>query len=159
MSFVSMAKGLIGAEVRFVLVGGLAARALGSSRLTDDFDICYEPTPENRARLAKLLASWGAYLRGVEPGLPFAMDAQMLAAAPIMTLISTEGLIDIMPDVAGVGNWNAVLAASESTKVFGVNLQVLSLSALIAVKRTIRRPKDLQQLPELEAMLALRNQR
>ena len=64
-----------------------------------------------------------------------------------------------MPDVVGVGDWQAVLAASEPTEAFGVQLRVLSLIALIAVKRTIRRPKDLSQLPELEAMLALRNKR
>ena len=159
MSFASVARGLVEADVKFVLVGGLAARALGSSRLTDDFDICYDPTPENRERLATLLVGWRAYLRGAEPGLPFVMDARTLTNAPILTLTTTEGLLDIMPDVVGVGDWQAVLAASEPTEAFGVQLRVLSLIALIAVKRTIRRPKDLSQLPELEAMLALRNKR
>ena len=63
MSFASVARGLVEADVKFVLVGGLAARALGSSRLTDDFDICYDPTPENRERLATVLVGWRVWMK------------------------------------------------------------------------------------------------
>jgi hypothetical protein len=38
-------------------------------------------------------------------------------------------------------------------------MRVLSLSGLIKAKRGSARPKDLAQLPELEALLALRKQR
>ena len=52
MSFASMLQGLNGADVKFVVVGGLAATAHGSRRVTDDLDICYEASPANIARLA-----------------------------------------------------------------------------------------------------------
>ena len=76
MTLLGMVAQLAKAEIRFVVIGGLAMRAQGSTRLTEDLDICYDPEPENVQRLASLLADWHAYLRGVEPGLPFVMDAR-----------------------------------------------------------------------------------
>lgn len=151
-----MAARLAKAEVRFVVIGGLAMRAQGSTRLTEDLGICYDPEPENVQRLASLLADWHAYLRGVEPGLPFVMDARTLRATPVMTLITDHGAIDVTDEVSGVGGWVRVLAESDEIAWSGVTVRVLSLSGLIKAKRASARPKDLAQLPELEALQALR---
>lgn len=43
-------------DVEFIVVGGVAARAHGSARLTNDLDVVYRRTPENIARLASALA-------------------------------------------------------------------------------------------------------
>jgi len=50
-----MIEGLTTASVEFVVIGGVAARAHGSTRVTEDLDICYETEPENVDRLAALL--------------------------------------------------------------------------------------------------------
>ncbi len=63
-----MVIGLQEVEIRFVLVGGLAATAHGASRVTDDLDICYDRERDNLDRLSALLASWDAYPRDMEPG-------------------------------------------------------------------------------------------
>jgi hypothetical protein len=51
------------AQVEFIVVGGVAARAHGSARLTNDLDVVYRRTPENIERLASALAphapGWG----------------------------------------------------------------------------------------------------
>jgi predicted nucleotidyltransferase len=151
-----MAARLAEAGIRFVLIGGLAMRAQGSARLTEDLDICYDPAPDNVRPLAELLAEWHAYLRGVEPGLPFVMDQRTFRTTPVMTLITDLGAIDVMDEVTGIGRWPEVLAASEELEWSGVRMRVLSLSGLIKAKRGSARPKDLAQLPELEALLALR---
>ena len=39
------------AQVEFIIVGGVAARAHGSSRLTDDLDVAYARSPANLARI------------------------------------------------------------------------------------------------------------
>jgi len=151
-----MATRLSEAGIRFVLIGGLAMRAQGSARLTEDLDICYDPGPDNVRRLASLLAEWHANLRGVEPGLPFVMDERTFHTTPVMTLITDLGAIDVMDEVAGVGQWRHVLAESEELEWSGTRMRVLSLPGLIKAKRGSARPKDLAQLPELEALLALR---
>ncbi len=46
---------LVKGEVRFVLVGGAAATAHGSARLTQDLDIVYQRNRENVARLTRML--------------------------------------------------------------------------------------------------------
>jgi predicted nucleotidyltransferase len=156
VTLLDMVRALSEAGVRFVMIGGLAMRAQGSTRVTEDLDICYDPAPENVRRLATALADWHAYLRGVEPGLPFVMDERAFRTNPVMTLVTDRGAIDVMDEVAGVGGWEAVLAASEETTWSGTQVRVLSLVGLIKAKRAAGRPKDLAQLPELEALLQLR---
>ena len=56
MSLLGMVRGLSGAAIRYVVIGGVAGTAHGSVRVTDDLDICYESSDENRTRLARLLA-------------------------------------------------------------------------------------------------------
>ena len=159
MSFASMLSGLTKKKVRFVVVGGVAAAAHGSSRVTNDLDICYDAEAvANIAALASLLAGWRAYPRGIEEGLTrsFIMDDRTLCNAPILTLTTSEGDIDVMDRVAGVGTYDAVRQHSERISALGVRFRVLDLPSLIKAKRAAGRPRDFDHLPELEALLALR---
>jgi len=56
-------------QVDYIVVGGAAAIAHGSARLTQDLDIVYSRTPENLQRLVKALAEHKPYLRGAPPGI------------------------------------------------------------------------------------------
>ena len=76
-----------------------------------------------------------------------------------MTLNTDHGAIDVMDEVAGVGKWPDVVASSEELEWSGTKMLVLSLPGLIKAKRGSARPKDLAQLPELEALLAMRKRR
>ena len=156
MSLLSMVVGLQEAGVRFVLVGGLAATAHGASRVTDDLDICYDRERDNLEQLATLLASWNAYPREMEPGLPFFMDARTLRNTSILTLRTRQGDIDLLDRVEGVGDYNACLEASERLTIGSEDIRVLKLDALISAKKTAARPKDFEHLQELEAIQALR---
>ena len=155
--FEEIIQALAAAGIRFVVLGGVAATIHGSARFTNDIDICYDPAPDNRDRLARLLSGWNAYLRGVEPGLPFIMDSRQLSCTSVMTLITDRGAIDIMDRVAGVGDYPAVVKASEPVAIEELRFQVLTLDALIAAKRATGRPKDREHLIELEALRELRN--
>jgi predicted nucleotidyltransferase len=154
--FEDIISALTHADIRFVVIGGVAATVQGSARLTNDIDICYDTAAENVDRLVTLLRSWNAYLRGVEPGLPFVLDARAFRTTPLMTLTTDVGDIDVLDLVPGVGDYRAVVAASERVTIGDVEFQSLGLEALIASKRAVRRPKDLEQLIELEALLDLR---
>ena len=156
MIYRSIIADLVAADVAFVVIGGVAASLHGSARLTYDIDICYEPTEDNIRRLAAVLALWNAYLRGVEPGLPFEMDERMLRNTPVMTLITDHGAIDVMDRVAGVGEYADVLAASVEADANGLRFRVLGLEGLLRAKRATGRPRDKEQIPELEALLKLK---
>lgn len=142
--------------IRFVVIGGVAATVHGSARFTNDIDLCYDTAPDNVERLIELLSEWRAYLRGVEPGLPFILDARTFRTTPMMTLTTTMGAIDLLDDVPGVGNYAKALASSEIARVGTTEFRALTLEALIASKKAVRRKRDVEHLIELEALLALR---
>jgi hypothetical protein len=156
VSFASILQGLNAAKVKLVLIGGLAAAAHGSRRVTDDVDICYDSSPENLKRLAATLEGWDAYPRGIEPGLPFFIDDKQFRVTPIMTLTTREGLLDVMDIVKGVGDYRACKLRSVTISAFDIRLRALDLAALIDAKRAAGRPRDLDHIPELEALLALK---
>jgi hypothetical protein len=145
--------------VRFVVIGGVAGAAHGSRRVTDDLDVCYEPAPENRRRLATRLGLWHAYPRGIEPGLPFVMDEATLHNASMLTLRTDEGDLDCFMSVYGIGTYREVLASSEPVHVGELEFRVLSLQGLIKAKRAAGRPKDLEALLELEALATIAKSR
>lgn len=157
MSFASLLHGLGSSDVKFVVVGGLAATAHGSRRVTDDVDICYDTGKANVTRLAELLVKWDAYPRRIERGLPFFMDERQFRTTPLMTLTTSEGFIDVLDVVKGVGGYAECHKRSERVEAFGIRFRVLDLRALIAAKKATGRPRDIDQLPELEALLALRS--
>jgi hypothetical protein len=157
MSFESLLRGLTEADIAFIVVGGVAAAAHGASRLTSDLDVCYDAEdPQNVHSLGKLLADWSAYPRGVEKGRPFTMDGRTLLGASVLTLASNEGDIDVMDRISGIGPYKSARAHSEAIEAFGLRFRVLDLPTLIEAKRAAGRPRDFEHLPELEALLALR---
>jgi predicted nucleotidyltransferase len=154
--FETILEALTARGIRFVVVGGVAATIHGSARFTNDIDLCYDTAPDNVERLVEVLTEWRAYLRGVEPGLPFILDARTFRTTPMMTLTTTMGAIDLLDDVPGVGNYAKTLAASETARVGTTEFRALTLEALIASKKAVRRKRDIEHLIELEALVALR---
>jgi hypothetical protein len=135
-----------------VIVGGAAATAHGSARLTQDLEVVYERSPENLARLARALAPHEPYLRGAPPGLPFVFDLGTLQRGLNFTLTSKLGDIDLLGEIAGGGGYAELAPHSLTMELFGVRCLVLGLDKLIEVKRAAGRPKDLEALAELVAI-------
>ena len=156
MSFQSLLEGLVEAGVEFVVVGGVAGSAHGSPFVTNDLDVCYATGHANLARVAKLLKGWTAYPRGWENGLPSTPDVRALRSTPIMTLRTAQGDLDLLDRVEGVGDYAAVFESSEEVTAFALRFRVLTLDALIRARRASARPKDLAQLPTLEALAAFK---
>ncbi len=92
---------LVGREVEFILVGGLAARAHGSARSTQDVDVVYGRSDENIERVVAALAPLEPSLRGAPPGLPFALDVVTVARGLNFTLTTTRGAIDLLGEITG----------------------------------------------------------
>ena len=144
---------LADAGVEVVLVGGLAAQAHGSARLTQDADFVYSRSEANIARLAEALAPFSAYMRGAPPGLPFRFDPPTIRRGLNFTLTTTIGDADFLGEIVGGGSYEQLLPHSVELVVFGRTVRVLDLPALIRAKRSAGRPKDLEAVAELEALL------
>lgn len=138
--------------VEFIIVGGVAARAHGSARITDDLDISYSRSPQNLERLVRALAPSKPYLRGAPEGLPFDWSVATLGAGLNFTLTTTAGPIDLLGEITGGGRYEDLLPHSLTVAAFGREVQLLELPWLIRVKRAAGRPKDLEVIAELEAL-------
>lgn len=140
------------AHVEFILVGGVAANAHGSSRVTTDVDVVYARSAANLGRLAKALAPLKPYLRDAPPGLPFEWSAATLRAGLNFTLNTTAGPIDLFGEIVGGGGYDELLPHSAVVRAFDCDFRLLDLPWLITVKRAAGRPKDLEVIAELEAI-------
>jgi len=144
-------------QVEFIVVGGVAARAHGSARLTNDLDVVYNRTPENLRRLTAALAAHSPYLRGAPPGLPFRLDEETLRRGLNFTLTTSFGDLDLLGEITGGGGHDALAAHSTVVPAFGLEVRCLNLDRLIQTKRAAGRPKDLEAIAELEALLEERD--
>jgi hypothetical protein len=93
------------------------------------------------------------YLRGAPAGLPFRLDAATLARGLNFTLTTAMGDLDLLGEVVGGGTYAQLLPNSTRIRVFDTDIDVVTLSQLIRLKRAAGRPKDLEALAELEALL------
>lgn len=151
--FRALLEALCEAEVRFVIVGGVAATLHGSARLTQDIDVVYARDSENLARIARALAPLRPYLRGAPSGLPFQLDDKTISAGLNFTLATSAGDIDLLGEIAGVGGYDALARHTIAVEIFGFRCLCLDLPTLIRAKSAAGRPKDLDALAELRALL------
>lgn len=142
---------LVDHDVRFLLIGGVAATIHGSVRLTVDLDVVYSRDPDNLGRVVDALAAIEPYPRGAPPGLPFRWSVATLEHGLNFTLTTRAGDIDLLGDIPG-GDYDQLIAHTIQVVVFGRRCRCLDLDALIEVKRAAGRPKDLEALGELEAL-------
>lgn len=138
--------------VAFLVVGGAAAIAHGSARLTQDLDIVYDRAAANLDRLAAALAEYKPYPRGAPPGLPFLWDRITLERGLNFTLVTALGELDLLGEIPGGGSYGDLLPEAIELQVFQVRCRCLSLQQLIRAKRAAGRPRDLEALAELEAI-------
>jgi hypothetical protein len=145
---------LRGGQVRFIVIGGVAGVAHGSTQLTNDLDVVYARTTDDIERLAEALAAHAPYLRGVPAGLPFKFDAPTIKRGLNFTLDTAFGPLDLLGEVTGGGGYEALLPHTVTLDLYGGPCLCVDLPTLIRLKRAAGRPKDLLALGELEALLA-----
>ena len=151
-SFATLLGSLHDAGVEFILVGGVAAVAHGSARLTQDIDVSYARSEANLRRIVAALLPHEPYLRGAPPGLPFEWSVETLRSGLNFTLTTRVGDIDLLGELVGGGTYEDLVDHSIMVTIFGRETRLLELPWLIRVKRAAGRPKDLEAIAELEAL-------
>lgn len=146
-------------DVRYVVIGGLAAEFLGAPVATNDIDVCYERTTENMKRLAAALRQLGAKLRvaRVDEDLSLLLDHATLADGDSFTFRTDAGDLDVLATPSGTGGFRDLDAGATSYDLGeGLVVRVVALDDLMRMKEASRRPKDeahLQVLTALREML------
>ncbi|HEX5713739.1 MAG TPA: helix-turn-helix transcriptional regulator [Solirubrobacterales bacterium] len=143
-------KALVEHGVDFVLVGGLAGIALGSSYPTYDVDVAYSRDEANLERMARALKALRVSLRvqGGAPDLPFLADARSLANGANFTFMTEFGMFDILGDLEGIRSYDELRRDAKVLEVEGFPIRVTSIAHLISMKRAASRTKDKLMLEE-----------
>ncbi|MFM8469909.1 MAG: hypothetical protein ACKODH_08065 [Limisphaerales bacterium] len=145
------------AGVRYIVIGGWAAIIRGSARTTLDTDVVYARDRENIRRLVEALKPHAPYLRGAPEGLPFTFDERTVRNGLNFTLKTTLGDLDLLGEVAGGGVYEQLLPFTTEEQAFGITFRCVTLERLIQRNRAAGRPKDLEAIAELQAILEERN--
>jgi hypothetical protein len=145
-------KRLVEAKVEFSLIGGLASRHYGVTLVTEDVDICARFTLENLQRIESAVKNFHPRHRLTANRLPLEMNEQLFRGLKNLYLITDLGVLDCLGEVAGVGDFDAVLQKSELKQFPFGRCHVLGIEALIDAKKTVGRPHDLAAVTQLAAI-------
>ena len=154
MDFRALLTALAGAEVEFVVVGGVAAVLDGVPVTTLDLDIVHSREAANLARLHGVLVQLQACYR---EHLPKRLEPRLadLASDGHHLLSTLHGPLDLLGTVVGGRSFEDLVGHANELPIdeAGLAVRALDLEALITLKEEMGREKDLQQLRELRHAL------
>ncbi|MBN1607927.1 MAG: hypothetical protein JW940_14920 [Polyangiaceae bacterium] len=142
---------LVEHDVRFVIVGGVAAVLQRVPVTTMDLDIVHDRRPDNVDRLLAALAVLQATYRNDPRRLPPSASHLIGPGSQLLRV----GVVDF--DVIGCVDpglgYDELVEATDVMDVLGYQVRVLKLEKLIELKRALPRPKDKLMLLYIEATL------
>jgi predicted nucleotidyltransferase len=153
------------AGVRYLVVGGVAVVLHGHPRFTADLDIAIALDPPNVQAAFAALATLG-----YQPRVPVSADAfadpaerGRLVAEKGMTVLSFASPALAMTEVDMFADppfaFGEVHERAERVELGDVPVRVASITDVIAMKRRVGRPKDLEDVAVLERLARDRAER
>lgn len=139
------AAALSAAGARFVVIGGFAVIAHDYVRATEDVDIFVPGDAANDAALDRALLS-------VEARWPDSsvFRAGQLACRDHARLVTTVGIIDLLREGVAPLDFETVATKAISTDLGDGPFLIAGLETVVALKRLAGRPRDRNDLLELE---------
>ena len=138
--------------VEFSIVGGYAARSHGSSFTTDDVDVCVRLGYANLKKLERAVCDLNPRHRITANKLPFQLTESLAESLKNIYLKTDIGILDCLGEVAGIGDFDAVLNESELTDFSFGKCHRLKIDALIKAKEAVGRDHDIRTATELRAI-------
>lgn len=146
------------AEVRYVVVGGLAVVLHGHPRLTADVDIVLDLEPGAAQRAMEALVKFGLKPRAPVNPMSFADPRQRESwisekGMQVFSLFSPENpLLSVDLFVRDPIPFEYLWGRAETMDLAGVSVRVASLDDLITMKRSAGRPQDIMDIEALNAL-------
>ncbi len=138
------------AGVEFIVIGGVAALAHGSAVFTRDLDVMISFEPTSLQRVLSALGPLAPRFAGpTDQAVP--TDASALAGFRNLYVETKLGRIDFLGSTP-IGDYATLIARSEWMAIAGVEVRVVALADLIAIKHALGRPKDKLVEAELRAI-------
>ena len=131
-------------NVRYLVIGGVAAIMHGVNRTTVDVDVLIEATPENAAAALHALGEIGL-------GTAFLTTPEELLSQQV-TIFEDILPVDIHTQTAGI-TFGEAWKRRRVEMLHGVPVSIVSLQDLIASKETAGRPQDLEDAEALRQLL------
>lgn len=140
------------AGVEFSLIGGMASRHYGVTLVTEDLDVCARFTPGNLRRIEGALKDCHPRHRLTANRLPLELTDRLCVELKNLYLTTDIGILDCLSEVAGVGDFEAVMASSQLVRFPIGDCYVLTMDALIRAKQAVGRTHDLITVRQLTAI-------
>jgi hypothetical protein len=138
------------AEVRFVVIGGVAVGAHGYVRGTEDLDVVPDPDPENLQRLTEALQTLESPSPTVgERAFDPASDGGVIRRGGNVTAITRFGELDVVQRARGVPSYTQLDEDAVDSELLGVPVRICSLARLREMKQAQDRAQDLADLENL----------
>jgi predicted nucleotidyltransferase len=139
------------AEIRFVLVGGLAVNAWGYLRATRDVDVVPDPSGENLAKLDSLLRELGGKVDVGGRLLDSSAISTFLKTGDRTLVITELGQVDVLQGLPQIPSFAVLDSEASDVDIEGLSVRVCSLDHLRAMKQASERPRDRDDLEALDA--------
>ncbi|MBA3848108.1 MAG: hypothetical protein H0X45_15875 [Planctomycetes bacterium] len=142
--------------IRFVVIGGMAARIYGSTFATEDCDICHARDEENLDRLATFLRGLTAEFRRPPAHAAAELSAEVFATETDFVFTTPWGKFDLIGEFTGVGRYEQAVDGSIPLRLGRHRARVLALDKLALAKKSTGRDKDQRVHQELEVVRVAR---
>lgn len=139
-------------QVRYVIIGGVAAQLHGSPAPTRGLDVTPKRSASNLARLVAALASVEAqeWVPGFGYPLQLPMDRRRLAGDRVLMTQTRYGRVDVVPSPHGVpAGYDELEPGARKISAYGAELAIASLDDLVHSHGAASRAKDKLALTRL----------
>ena len=131
----------------YVVIGGFSVMANGYIRATKDSDLLVPDGPDSDAAVLRFLER--AEGRRLRDGKRLTLDE--ISAVEHVRAMTRHGLVDIMRGGLPPLDYETVAARAMDVEVGGQEARIAGLSSIVGFKRLAGRPRDRNDLEELEA--------
>ncbi|MBS4066865.1 MAG: nucleotidyltransferase [Chitinophagaceae bacterium] len=140
-------------NVQYIMVGGFAVNMHGYTRATKDADLWLKDTIENRKNLRKAFKELGY-------GDFESVETMKFLPGWTQFYLNNGVLLDIMTEMKGIErlSFDDCLSKASIADFEGIQVPFLHINHLLANKKAVDRPKDKQDIIELEKIKELRIQ-
>lgn len=132
-------------HVKYIMVGGFAVNMHGHTRATKDADVWIKDTVENRKKLRKAF-------RDLDFGDFESIETMQFLPGWTQFYLSNGVILDVMTEMKGIENlsFDECLKMASFADLDGIRVPFLHINHLLANKKAVSRPKDKNDIIELE---------